>query len=227
MFDLGVVLAAGRGSRMGNLTESVPKPLLPSLDYCLLGNQLDFIRPAVKSLCVTAGYKGDQVASFAIQEGADFVLNTHGKGNASWVKTNLIKNFETVLIITCDNIMKMDLGVVEEEIMNCPSQSFIVPMSSQEEWEGDRLEVDQLNKVTSIGRGFNSKVMATGLQILRLDMLENRDVDDFSQVWSQLIQKGALSVTAIEPTDWFPVDNESQLKQFEKEILKSRLNRFS
>jgi len=221
MFELGVVLAAGRGSRMGTLTESVPKPLLPSLDYCLLGNQLDFIRPAVKSLCVTAGYKGEQVASFAIQEGADFVLNTHGRGNASWVKTNLIKNFETVLIITCDNIMKMDLGVLEEEVMNYRSQSFIVSMSSHEELEGDRLEIDELNKITRMGRGFNSKVMATGLQILRLGMLENHDVDDFSQVWSQLIDKRALSVTVTEPTNWFPVDNESQLKHFEKEILKN------
>jgi NDP-sugar pyrophosphorylase family protein len=221
MFDLGVVLAAGRGSRMGTLTESVPKPLLPSLDYCLLGNQLDFIRPAVKSLCVTAGYKGEQVASFAIQEGADFVLNTHGRGNASWVKTNLIKNFETVLIITCDNIMKIDLGLLEEEVMNCPSQSFIVSMSSQEELEGDRLEIDELNKIKRMGRGFDSKVMATGLQILRLNMLENHDVDDFSQVWSQLIHNGALSVTVTEPTNWFPVDNESQLKHFEKEILKN------
>jgi hypothetical protein len=63
--------------------------------------------------------------------------------------------------------MKTDLFAIEEEVTNSPNESFVVPMAGQEELEGDRLEINESNKITKMGREFSSNVMASGLQVLK------------------------------------------------------------
>ena len=52
-----VILAAGKGVRMLPLTESIPKPLLPSLNNSLLLNQINFLRSMTDDITITIGYK--------------------------------------------------------------------------------------------------------------------------------------------------------------------------
>ncbi|WP_096389013.1 bifunctional sugar-1-phosphate nucleotidylyltransferase/acetyltransferase [Halopenitus persicus] len=54
----GVVLAAGRGTRMRPLTDRRPKPLLPVGDRSLLAGVLDACRPVVDEFVIVTGYRG-------------------------------------------------------------------------------------------------------------------------------------------------------------------------
>ncbi|ELZ40250.1 nucleotidyl transferase [Halorubrum californiense DSM 19288] len=57
----GVVLAAGRGTRMRPLTDRRPKPLLPVGDRSLLERVFDTARDVVDEFVVVTGYQGDAV----------------------------------------------------------------------------------------------------------------------------------------------------------------------
>ena len=57
----GVVLAAGRGTRMRPLTDKRPKPLLPVGDWSLLEQVFDAARDVVDTFVVVTGYRGDQI----------------------------------------------------------------------------------------------------------------------------------------------------------------------
>ena len=57
----GVVLAAGRGTRMRPLTDRRPKPLLPVGDRSLLERVFDTAREAVDEFVVVTGYRGDAI----------------------------------------------------------------------------------------------------------------------------------------------------------------------
>ena len=57
----GVVLAAGRGTRMRPLTDRRPKPLLPVGDRSLLEQVFDTARDVVDEFVVVTGYQGDSV----------------------------------------------------------------------------------------------------------------------------------------------------------------------
>ena len=57
----GVVLAAGRGTRMRPLTDRRPKPLLPVGDRSLLERVFDTARDVVDEFVVVTGYRGDAV----------------------------------------------------------------------------------------------------------------------------------------------------------------------
>lgn len=56
-----VVVAAGRGTRMGPLTDTRPKPLLPVAGTPILEHVLDAAAPYVDGYVVVIGYEGDQV----------------------------------------------------------------------------------------------------------------------------------------------------------------------
>ena len=57
-----VILAAGRGTRMGLLTEDVPKPLLPLRGKPILEHQIERLEAAgIKQVLLITGYKAEMV----------------------------------------------------------------------------------------------------------------------------------------------------------------------
>jgi NDP-sugar pyrophosphorylase family protein len=72
--DTAVVLAAGRGSRMGSLTSRTPKPLLPVGDRPLIDWIVGGIAAAgIRRAVLVIGYLGEQIAS-ALGDGSRFGL---------------------------------------------------------------------------------------------------------------------------------------------------------
>ncbi|WP_048078091.1 sugar phosphate nucleotidyltransferase, partial [Halorubrum sp. AJ67] len=57
----GVVLAAGRGTRMRPLTDRRPKPLLPVGNRSLLEQVFEAAREVVDEFVVVTGYRGDAI----------------------------------------------------------------------------------------------------------------------------------------------------------------------
>ena len=57
----GVVLAAGRGTRMRPLTDRRPKPLLPVGDRPLLERVFDTAADVVDEFVVVTGYRGEAI----------------------------------------------------------------------------------------------------------------------------------------------------------------------
>ncbi|HET9150663.1 MAG TPA: NTP transferase domain-containing protein, partial [Gemmatimonadales bacterium] len=79
-----MLLAAGRGSRLGPLTEETPKCLLPVAGVPLLDRQLDALEAAgIQDVTVVAGFQAGQVA--ARLDGRCRVIR-----NADWATTNSI-----------------------------------------------------------------------------------------------------------------------------------------
>lgn len=59
-----VILAAGRGTRMGALTENTPKPMLPLLGKPLLEWKINALPLSITEVIVTVGYLGEQIQEY-------------------------------------------------------------------------------------------------------------------------------------------------------------------
>ncbi len=60
-----VTLAAGRGTRMGDLTEDCPKPMLPLSGRPMLAHQIERMEEAgVREVLIIVGYKGYMVSDY-------------------------------------------------------------------------------------------------------------------------------------------------------------------
>ncbi len=72
-----VLLAAGRGTRMRDLTESLPKPMLPVQGKPILEHILTGLRAAgVSDVLIVVGYRADVVTSH-FKDGSAHGLNIH------------------------------------------------------------------------------------------------------------------------------------------------------
>ncbi len=63
-----VILAAGRGTRMGALTEQMPKPMLPLLERPLLAWQLEMLPQAIDEVILVVGYLQEHIRLYFGEE---------------------------------------------------------------------------------------------------------------------------------------------------------------
>ena len=75
-------MAAGRGLRMMPLTSHTSKAMIQFNNAMLIGNSLKQLKKLpLDSISITVGYKGAELAEYAIKEGVHNIFNTNGKGN--------------------------------------------------------------------------------------------------------------------------------------------------
>ncbi|MBU0750196.1 nucleotidyltransferase family protein [Patescibacteria group bacterium] len=56
-----IILAAGKGTRMGSLTETLPKPMLPINGKTLLEHKFDQLPAVIDEIIIVIGYLGDVI----------------------------------------------------------------------------------------------------------------------------------------------------------------------
>ncbi|MDR2416793.1 MAG: phosphocholine cytidylyltransferase family protein [Holosporales bacterium] len=77
----GLILAAGRGSRMGSLTEEQPKSLVSVLGKPLIEHQLTALKEAgIRDICVVTGYQSQCLEPYG-------TCRIH---NPRWAETNMV-----------------------------------------------------------------------------------------------------------------------------------------
>ncbi len=59
-----IILAAGKGTRMGNLTADIPKPMLPLLGKPLLEWRLAMLPETITEVLFVVGYLGNQIETY-------------------------------------------------------------------------------------------------------------------------------------------------------------------
>lgn len=84
----GVILAAGRGSRLLSLTDDRPKGLVPVAGKAMVAWQLDALSAAgIESLAVVTGYRHNDFGRFQIE-------TIH---NPRWAETNMVASMQCAL----------------------------------------------------------------------------------------------------------------------------------
>jgi len=80
-----IILAAGRGSRMGSLTEDIPKCLAKLKEKPLIEWQIDALKKAgIEEIGIVTGYKRELLAGYGLKE-------FH---NSRWASTQMVSSLE-------------------------------------------------------------------------------------------------------------------------------------
>jgi NDP-sugar pyrophosphorylase family protein len=213
-------MAAGRGARMMPLTAVVPKPMAPYGGSTLIAEGIRHIRPEIKNIHVTVGYKGPKLAEHVLDLGVSSVFNTSSKGNAWWIYNTLLRHIdEPIFVLTCDNVVELDFMALEREYyrLNEPA-CLLVPVSPVPGLEGDYIFQED-NVVKKLDRQTPSDRYCSGIQILNPHQINRitQETEDFYCVWSQLIAKRQVFASDIYPKRWFGVDTFDQLCKLNSE----------
>jgi NDP-sugar pyrophosphorylase family protein len=211
-----LIMAAGRGQRMMPLTEDLPKAMAPFRGTTLIARGIDQIRKHIQNVHITVGYKGALLAQHVIQNDVTSVFNTEGKGNSWWIYNTLLRHLdEPIFVLTCDNVMELDFGLLESDYFESGSPAgMIVPAKPVPGLEGDYIFHRQ-NLVIELSRHKVSDIYCSGIQVINPADVNRRTREggDFFAVWNQLIAQQQLITSRIYPKKWISVDTVDQLSQ--------------
>lgn len=234
----GIILAAGRGSRMGSLTEELPKCLVKLAGKSLLEWQVGSMRNgAISEIAVVRGYKAERL----LVEGAHYFYNPR------WSSTNMVMS-----LVTASEWLRRDICIVsysdivyESEVINqLKNASGDIVISFDPNWLelwSARFE-NPLIDAETFKRGKKGELIEIGSKAKSVEEIEGqymglikftpkgwsyveehlkslsesqKDRLDMTSLLRQLMQAGVRIDTVAIKGRWYEVDNENDLRLYE------------
>jgi NDP-sugar pyrophosphorylase family protein len=207
-------MAAGRGTRMMPLTQSIPKAMAPYDGSTLIAKGIKRVRSHVPNVYVTVGYKGALLAEHVISHGVTGLFDTSGMDNAWWIFHTLMQKLdEPVFVLTCDNVTSLDFNAIEDDYFRLGAPAcMVIPVTPIEGLDGDFIH-HVGNVVSMISRSMVASTYCSGVQVLNPKAVTEivNECDNFYDVWAGLIAAKQLYCSTVQPETWFVADTIDQL----------------
>jgi L-glutamine-phosphate cytidylyltransferase len=244
-----IILAAGRGSRMNQLTQEKPKCLVKLNGHSLLSGQIQAIKRAgIREIGIVTGYKHQMLAEFGLNEFR----------NTRWQRTNMVYSLscakkwlsETPCIISYSDIFYESSAIQMLMETNAPiaisydpnwltlwNGRFDNPLDDAETFridgEANLIEIGlRTSSVESIQGQYMGLLRFTPQSWLKvydyLCSLEQCDFDrlDMTSLLNSLIRQHLTIKTLKYDGDWGEVDSESDLHFYESLCNRTKLNAY-
>ncbi len=217
-----VILAGGKGTRMGNLTKDIPKPLLKIGDKTLLEYKLDILPDNCTEVIMIIGYLGEKIQKYFGKEyKGKKITYVHteplGTGHALWQAR---EHLDGPFIVMCGD----DL-YVRKDIEECCKYPFAALVYIATEPHSGGKVIIKEGVIDDIIEGYHEAgiVTATGLYVLTpeifdLELLKipGRDEYGLPQTLMQMKEKKIRPVYA---TAWHQVTSAEDLQLSEPEVF--------
>jgi choline kinase len=228
---MGLVLAAGRGSRLGNAGHAVPKCLLEIARRPLIEHQLDALAEAgVGPTIVVAGYAADEVRE-TVGIRAELVVNTRWNTTNSlyslWMARDRIE--EAVLILNSDVLFCPE---VLDRVLAQPGDAVAFDGASGRAREQMKVRADR-GRVVDMGKDLAADaVSGENVGIIKLTATTARDLFEVAE---RMIRSGETthwlasavrelavdhSIAAVDVAGlpWIEIDFPTDLNRARKEV---------
>jgi len=233
----GIILAAGRGSRMGDMTDQRPKCLIELNEKSLLDHQISAFKEAgINNIAIVTGYKREKLMSYGLKE---FY-------NSRWQKTNMVSSLlcgsewlqDSPFIVSYSDIFysssaikllkqsNYDLTITyDPNWLSLWEKRFLNPLDDAETF---KLSSD-CTTVTEIGNKANSinEIQGQYMGLIRfsargwshvMDIVNNISIDRLEKMFmtellQQIISINQFSIYGLKYSDvWGEVDSQKDLK---------------
>lgn len=218
-----VILAAGKGERMGNLTTDTPKPLLEYKEKSLLEWKFDALPENISEIILVIGYLGERIQekfgdSYKGKK-ITYVWDKEMKGTglALWKARDVLK--EKFLVMMGDDIYD------EKALENATKEDWsITVMRVPFDSDASRIETDENGKLTNFltaikyrGKYNDNGLAFTGLYSLRKEifdypLVKMKTRDEWGLPQTLLQTTPDISLKILETNFWKPITSPEDLK---------------
>lgn len=222
-----VILSAGRGTRMGALTESKPKALLEVCGRTLLEHKLDAMPAVITGIIIVVGYLGDMIRArfgdsykgkrMTYLDEEDPVAGT---AHSLWKAQSILQN--KFLVMNGDNIYaKRDI----EECAQRATDEWAVLVQEKDYVATGRVAVDENGLISEIiengAHGGQSGYANTGLYALDMRIFDYPQAPKsfgsselgLPQTMMQAVKN--ISIRAVPATFWIEIKTPEDLQKAE------------
>lgn len=225
-----VILAAGRGTRMKELTDTVPKPMIPINGKPILEHKLEALPDAIDEVIMVVGYHEDAVRRYFgdVWDGRPirYVVQenpTGGTADALWKAKSLLH--DRFLVMNGDNLYS------REDMESCLPYAWAVLVQEREHIVTGRVVIDAQGFITDIaensGHGGERGYANTALYALDMRFFDYPPVPkapgstELGLPQTMLQAVGTIPIKAVPAAFWFETKSPEDIRKAE-EILKNR-----
>lgn len=221
-----VILTAGRGTRMRELTDNVPKNMLLIKDRPILAYKLEALPAEIDEVIFVIGYLGNQIKeyfgdfyggkkiSYVVQAKPD------GTGSAVHLAKNLV-NADFLVMNGDDLYLKKDIENISKH------ELALLGLEITESNKFGVIEINQagnLKKIIERGEVIETALANVGLYKLNKKFFDYPLVDigngEFGLPQTLAVMAKDFPVKVEKASDWFPIGDPQQLEKAQKIIGK-------
>ena len=164
-----LIIAAGQGSRLNDLSEGKPKPLVQLLGLSLIERViLTANRAGVDEFVIIVGYLGDRIKA-DLGDGKRFGVKIDYSENHEWEKENGVSVLTAAGLLNENFLLLMSDHICDDrilkELVDCDlGSSVILAVDRREPSPGDTKVLEKRGKIVSIGKDIEeSNCIDTGI----------------------------------------------------------------
>jgi UDP-N-acetylglucosamine diphosphorylase / glucose-1-phosphate thymidylyltransferase / UDP-N-acetylgalactosamine diphosphorylase / glucosamine-1-phosphate N-acetyltransferase / galactosamine-1-phosphate N-acetyltransferase len=221
-----VILASGKGKRMGELTKTVPKPMLKIKGKPILEHKLNALPREIKEVIFVIGYRGEQIMNHfkKLWNGMKVTYVVQKNLNGTGAAVHLVKSFvgDRFLVMMGDDLyhkkdikkmLQHDLAILGHEVEDT-SLFGIIKADNRK----NMIEVIEKPKRSK------DRLANTGLYMMNRKFFDYELVQIASgeyglpQTLARMTKDHKIKVE--KATNWFPIGNSDDLKKAEDIIHK-------
>lgn len=154
-----VILAGGKGTRLGDMTISMPKPMLKIGDRPILAHQLDLLKKyGITQIIIICGYLSETIMSYfgngnAFGVSINYHVETTPLGTTGGLKEIQDQLDEDFLVLYGDAMLNINLSrLIQFHKAKCGCCTLVIHPNDHP-YDSDLVEIDDNNKITA----FHSK----------------------------------------------------------------------
>ncbi len=223
-----IILAAGKGTRMGKLCENTPKPMLKVAGKNLIEHKIDALPREVDEIILVIGYFGDQIKSFfgdsykgrKIKYVEMALDKLNGTASALFSAKDILKG--KFISMMGDDLYSTD------DIKNALQyENAILAIKIREKTAGGKITLDKNGNLSAIVDDREGKLegglIDTGLYVLSEEIFKYQPVQlpnskEFGLPQTILAMSKTAAVKIVEATFWLKITEPSDLDVAEKAL---------
>ncbi len=167
---VGVILAGGKGTRMGALTDSIPKPMLSICGMPLLEHHIQLCkRHGILDIIISVSHLSDQIQSWAM-DGSTWGVNityfneTKPLGTAGAFPAMKLDPYDHALIIYGDVYMNINFERLIQFHTDHQAMATLCAHPNDHPYDSDLIETNEHHQITA----FHSKPHLDGINYRNL-----------------------------------------------------------
>jgi NDP-sugar pyrophosphorylase family protein len=196
------ILAGGLATRLGSLTEKIPKSLIPIDGEPFVAHQLRRLeRNGIRHVILCVGHLGEQIERTVGDGGAFGVEVTYSYdgamllGTAGAIRTALPKLEESFFVMYGDSYLACDYAVVEREFLRSTRLGLMTVFRNNGQWDASNVEFEEGRILAYSKKNRNSRMLHIdyGLAVFRAQAFAKTHAQDLADVYEELLEAGELA----------------------------------
>ena len=200
------ILAGGLATRLGPLTEKVPKSLILIDGEPFVAHQLRLLQSrGIERVILCVGHLGEQIERFVGNGrafGVEVAYSYDGPtllGTAGAIRTTLPKLGENFFVIYGDSYLVCDYGAVEQEFLRSGKAGLMTVFRNDGQWDASNVEFEEgrILAYSKRDRTPRMRYIDYGLGAFKAEAFAGTGDADLADIYEKLLRAGELAAVEV------------------------------